>query len=230
MSICSIEACSRPTHGLGLCSMHYQRLKSHGDPHFVTRNSTRPYIEKSCSVEGCKNKYNSIGYCAVHRIHALGQTQLKNEQQRKKRAETGNIHTRRYEKTVNGFLMRAYRNMYSRVMGIQKKKAYLYLGKSLLPKNEFYEWTKADPAFRTLFSAWEKSKYSRRLTPSINRINPDLGYELGNIEWLTFIENSRLGSISPNRKTYYNVHTKRVEPIKKYQSPAAPIISVDTPA
>lgn len=62
----------------------------------------------------------------------------RNKHQREKRKREGNIITRRYEKTPKGFLMRGYRNMQSRVTGVQKKKAHLYLGKELLPRDEFY--------------------------------------------------------------------------------------------
>lgn len=118
--------------------------------------------------------------------------------QREYRKRTGNISTKRYEKTINGFLMRTYRNMQSRVTGVQKKKAHLYVGKTLLPRQDFYDWSKHDFTFQTLFAIWESNEYARKLTPSINRIDSSKGYELGNIEWLTHSENSRLGAI--NRK------------------------------
>jgi hypothetical protein len=120
--------------------------------------------------------------------------------QREYRKVTGNRCTKKYEKTVNGFLMRTYRNMESRVTGIQKKKAHLYMGKPLLPREEFYEWAKNDLTFQTLFAIWGAQGYERKLTPSINRIDPAKGYELGNIEWLTHSENSRLGAIERARK------------------------------
>lgn len=30
--ICSVEGCSKPLNALGYCTMHYKRLKAHGDP------------------------------------------------------------------------------------------------------------------------------------------------------------------------------------------------------
>lgn len=124
--------------------------------------------------------------------------EVENARQREYRRRTGNINTKRYEKTVKGFLMRTYRNMQSRVTGVQWKKAHLYLGKSLLPREDFYAWAKNDATFQILFAIWEANNYDHKLTPSINRINPSLGYEMGNIEWLTHSENSRLGSLSRN--------------------------------
>lgn len=112
--------------------------------------------------------------------------------QRKRRKETGNSATKKYEKTKKGFLMRAYRNMQSRVTGVQHLKSHLYEGKALLVRDEFYKWSLKSNSFHSLFDEWEKSDYNRKLTPSVNRIDPDFGYELGNMEWITHSENSKL--------------------------------------
>lgn len=117
------------------------------------------------------------------------------EYQRLYRKKNGNLCTRKYEKTPSGFLMRLYRNMTSRVTGIQKKKAHLYVGKTILPREEFYRWADSKQ-FKELFKNWEASKYDRKLTPTVNRIDSSLGYQLDNIEWLTHSENSRLGALS----------------------------------
>lgn len=107
------------------------------------------------------------------------------------RERTGNASTKKYEKTKKGFLMRCYRNMQSRITGVQKLKAHLYQGKSLLPRADFYEFSLKSNSFHQLFDEWEAHDYPQTLTPSINRIDADLGYELGNIEWITHSENSR---------------------------------------
>ncbi len=62
------------------------------------------------------------------------------EQQRIRRKKDGNKNTKKYEKTHKGFLMRLYRNMQSRVTGVQKLKYHLYEGLTILPRKEFYEW------------------------------------------------------------------------------------------
>ena len=116
--------------------------------------------------------------------------------QRKRRAQTDYLDTKKYEKTRKGFLMRTYRNMKSRTGGVQKLKAHLYEGLDLLPKKEFYVWTLNDPTFDKLFVAWESTNYSRKLTPSINRKDPNLGYVLDNLEWITHSENSKLGALN----------------------------------
>jgi hypothetical protein len=116
-----------------------------------------------------------------------------NRLQRERRQRIGNIYSARYEKTPSGFLMRKYRNMKSRVTGVQKKKHHLYAGIDLLDKEAFYEWSKTSKEFAELFGAWVESGYARKQTPSIDRIDPSLGYTIGNMQWITFTENSRRG-------------------------------------
>lgn len=117
------------------------------------------------------------------------------EKQRLRRTRNHNSETRKYEKTPKGFLMRLYRNMQSRVSGVQKGKFHLYKGKILLPRQEFYDWSLNNPSFLSMFKTWEESKYDRKLTPTVDRINPELGYEISNMRWLTHSENSHYGSL-----------------------------------
>ena len=63
----------------------------------------------------------------------------KNEAQRLRRRLNNNSYTKKYEKTKSGFLMRLYRNMQSRVTGVQRKKLHLYAFCSLLSREEFYK-------------------------------------------------------------------------------------------
>lgn len=111
--------------------------------------------------------------------------------QRIRRKRNGNAETHRYEKTPKGFLMRKYRNMQSRVLGIQWKKAHLYKGLKLLPRKQYYEWAMAHQTFWELFNYWKANNFDRKLCPTVNRINPNKGYELPNMEWITHSENSR---------------------------------------
>lgn len=125
--------------------------------------------------------------------------QQKNALQREYRLKNGNQCTHKYEKTINGFLMRKYRNMKSRVSGVQKLKFHLYKGVDLLDKDSFYEWAKKSRKFKRLFDNWIKSGYQRKLTPSVDRINPTTGYHISNMEWVTNSENSRRSSITRRR-------------------------------
>lgn len=125
--------------------------------------------------------------------------QRRNEKQRERRANNGNISTRKYEKTHKGFAMRMYRNMQSRVSGVQWQKSHLYQNMTILPKEEFYDWLLSNETFLTLFSQYEVSGYQRKLAPSVDRIDSKRGYELDNMEIVTMSENSRRGSISQHQ-------------------------------
>lgn len=102
----------------------------------------------------------------------------------------------KYEKTKNGFLMRMYRNMQSRITGIQSAKHHLYSGKYLLPREEFYSWAKESEMFHRLFEIWTNAGYARKLTPSVDRVDSSQGYYLHNMEWVTHSENSRRGAVA----------------------------------
>jgi len=126
------------------------------------------------------------------------------EKQRIKRKENGNAATHKYEKTKHGFLMRLYRNMQSRIDGVQKQKFHLYEGKNLLPRDEFYEWASSNDEFHRLFKIWEDSGYERKLTPSVDRVNSAIGYYLSNMEFVTQSINSSRGSLSRHQNKNKN--------------------------
>ncbi len=126
------------------------------------------------------------------------------KKQRERRKLNGNKTTRKYEKTPKGFLMRVYRNMKSRVTGIQKKKAHLYLGKDLLDKHDFYQWSLTNDSFLLLYKNWVNSNFNRKICPSIDRIKSELGYTLDNIQWITHSENSSKGA----KSKYFKTHEK----------------------
>jgi hypothetical protein len=124
-----------------------------------------------------------------------------NKRQREARAMNGNIHTLRYEKTPKGFLMRKYRNITSRVAGIQKRNFHLYKDVELkIDRDDFYEWSLSSLEFWKLYINWVKNNYCQKLTPSVDRIDSTKHYEFCNIEWVTNSENSRRGSLSNQRK------------------------------
>jgi hypothetical protein len=106
-----------------------------------------------------------------------------------------------YTKTVKGFVMRLYRNMKNRVTGVNKSRTHLYLGKDLLPLEEFYTFAFGSALFYQLFGAYKESGWDRKLAPSIDRIDSSKGYTLDNMEWVTMSENSRRGANSRHGKT-----------------------------
>jgi len=101
-----------------------------------------------------------------------------------------------YEKTQKGFLMRMYRNMKSRIAGINRKSVHLYKGKELFDKEEFYEWANCSPMFRVLFRQYQERGYPLKQAPTVDRIDSSKGYVFGNVEWVTQSVNSSRGARS----------------------------------
>ncbi len=122
--------------------------------------------------------------------------------QRDYRNRSHNKATVRYEKTKQGFLMRLYRNMESRIKGVQKEKFHLYAGKELLSREEFYDWAHKQKEFHILFAKWEESGYDRKLAPSPDRVNSKLGYNENNMEWVTHSVNSSRGATNKKGQKY----------------------------
>lgn len=120
--------------------------------------------------------------------------------QRNIRKNNENLYTKKYEKTINGYLMRMYRNMKSRVEGVQHLKSHLYQGKELMDKASFYEFAKCSPMFLALFYQYEKEGYPRNLAPTADRIDSSKGYTISNIQWVTQSINSSLGAKSKHEQ------------------------------
>lgn len=121
------------------------------------------------------------------------------KKQRESRRLNGNLHTKKYEKTPKGFLMRLYRNMKSRIEGVQKIKYHLYEGKALIEKEEFYQWAITNKSFQKLFNDYRDSNFERKLAPSVDRIDSSKGYSIDNMEFVTHSENSRRGSLNRHK-------------------------------
>jgi hypothetical protein len=119
-----------------------------------------------------------------------------NEEQRISRVGNNNVHTFNYEKTHKGFLVRLYRNMKSRIKGVQKHNYKLYEGRELLNKDDFYKWSLNNKDFFVLFENYKASGYNRKLAPSVDRINSKIGYTIDNMEFVTLSENCRRSSVT----------------------------------
>jgi len=114
--------------------------------------------------------------------------------QRDYRKSNGNARTKKYEKTKKGKLMRTYRNMESRAKGIVKGKSHLYQGLEVLPRETFYDWAMSCADFNNIYDDWVRSGFDRKLSPSVDRVDPSKGYTLDNMRWLTHSENSSIGA------------------------------------
>lgn len=116
---------------------------------------------------------------------------------------------RAWEKTPSGFLARAYSNMRSRVTGVQKNRAHIYQGLPILDRQDFLDWARGNAEFWRLFRLWTKSGHLHKLAPSVNRIDNDEGYLLGNIEWVTHSINSSLAR-HQNDAAFARIHAATV--------------------
>ncbi len=85
--------------------------------------------------------------------------------------------------------MRTYRNMKSRVTGVQKKKYHLYAHSALLGKEEFYDWALQDGKFMAIYYAWVFANYDQRFSPSIDRIDSSKGYTPDNCQFVLWAIN-----------------------------------------
>ena len=125
-----------------------------------------------------------------------------NARQRELRKIDGNKNTKKYLKTKRGFLMDKYRHMMGRVEGHSYYLGvHMWAGKEILPKETFYEWAMAQTEFHKLYDEWVASGYERKLCPSVDRIKGELGYIIGNMEFVTFSVNCQRGS-AVARKNY----------------------------
>lgn len=73
-------------------------------------------------------------------------------------------------------------------------------GKGIMEREEFFEWCKDFEnlnVFLAIYFDWAGNGFQRWDSPSIDRINPDLGYVAGNIQWLSYQDNCRKNNINP---------------------------------
>jgi hypothetical protein len=71
-----------------------------------------------------------------------------------------------------------------------------YAGMFLMPRDTFYLWSKNHPDFLRLHKIWCSNGYNKKLSPSINRINSNIGYKISNCEWVSHSQNSALSSVT----------------------------------
>lgn len=153
-----------------------------------------------CGKESVKKMENKHPYCSRSCLSHLIWKYKKKKMTEQELFESKKQICKKYEKTFCGYLMRKYRNMQSRIKGIQKQKHHLYKDLEILPMDEFYMWALSSEDYERLFCEYKDSGFNRKLAPTVDRTDSKKGYILENMRWLTHSENSRLGSISKNRR------------------------------
>jgi hypothetical protein len=91
-------------------------------------------------------------------------------------------------KTKEQILNRRYFDMTRRVEG-KARDAATSVGKPILAKEDFMEWSMYNVDFLLLFKRWKALGYPKELSPSIDRIDNDKGYTLDNMQWITWKAN-----------------------------------------
>lgn len=70
-------------------------------------------------------------------------------------------------------------------------RRYKVTGKPYLSKSDFMEWANENmTTFMELYNKWAASGFNTKLIPSVDRIDSNLGYTRGNIQWLSRSENT----------------------------------------
>jgi hypothetical protein len=105
----------------------------------------------------------------------------------------------RIRNNFNYIFLHRYSGMLARTEGrISRERPYRVTGKSIMTKKEFIHWCyqkRNMKIFQKLHKKWKENNFERNLCPSIDRIDNEKGYVLGNIQWITVVNNV---------KKYYN--------------------------
>lgn len=85
------------------------------------------------------------------------------------------------------FLNEKYTAMVKRTRYAADPRHY---GLSVCSREEFMQFCENNKQLKALWESWKSHAYSLSACPSIDRINPNLGYDIGNLQWITYSENS----------------------------------------
>lgn len=95
----------------------------------------------------------------------------------------------RWHRTKIGVIKKAYSRLKDRISGRVKHTRHIYAGLPACSREEFTEWAVNDENFHRLYDTWKESGYTRRLLPTIDRLNTRNGYVIPNIRWVSYSEN-----------------------------------------
>lgn len=105
-TICALDGCGRPFRAMGLCTMHYQRMKNHGS----TDEPKRGYAGAICSVKECQSVATDSGMCGKHaqRVRRYGNPDFITS------AEVANMRNRLAQMEVRPSVKNSYAKFFGR--------------------------------------------------------------------------------------------------------------------
>ena len=74
------------------------------------------------------------------------------------------------------------------------KKRAIKKGIPYMSREDFVQFASTNKQLEDIFTQWVESNFSQKLTPTTDRIIPELGYIAGNIQFLTLSENVAKGN------------------------------------
>lgn len=95
----------------------------------------------------------------------------------------------RYRTDLDAFIRRTYKNMLNRVKGHGLINNAYYKGLPICTREEWIEFCSKDANLPILFKTWQEAGWPKELVPSPDRLIPECGYVIGNVEICTFREN-----------------------------------------
>jgi len=104
------------------------------------------------------------------------------------------VHKRRTD--LDFFLREKYGGIVKRTNYAKDPRHY---GLSVCPKEEFLDFSKQDKNLLLLWNSWKSHNYDLKHCPSIDRIDPSIGYDIDNLQWVTHSHNSGKDKMVPVR-------------------------------
>ena len=158
--------------------------------------------KKTLTEEQLKRKEYLKGYNKRYRENNKDKTELYRKTQsdkytndpevRKKKSIAGKVrrdnnpeYHKEYNRTKRGKIKTIYHN---------QRRASTERGHSMptYTEAELRDWLYSQKLFHELYDKWKANDYDRLIAPSVDRLDDDEGYSLGNIQLVTFDENTKI--------------------------------------